>query len=571
MKRGIGTSGGIGIGYAMIINDTSVEVKKEHIQLVEEEVSRYEEAKKTFIQRTTELINNLNGKLGKKESMILQNQIYLVNDQELNSRITDCIKDEKICCEAAIEEACNVLIKLFSSMEDETLAQRAADIEDMKTRILRILMNIEDVNLSELPKDTVIIAKELTPSITAVMDTNHVVGIVTERGGDTSHAAILARALEIPAVLNVRNAMSEIHNKEQVIVDGSYGEVFVNPLGKTLEIYNRKQKCYIEKQLELRKYISRDTLSMDGKKVELVANIGMPEEAAKAIDSGAEGIGLFRTEFLFMNGYTMPTEEEQFEAYKKAAIICKNKPVIIRTLDVGGDKDIPYMGLTKENNPFLGYRAIRYCLDRVDVFTRQLRAILRASAYGDIRIMIPLVTSLSEVVDVKRHIHNISNELDKKEIKYNKNIKLGVMIETPAASLMADVLAKEVDFFSIGTNDLIQYTVAVDRGNENVAYLYSPFNPAVLRSIRHIIQCGHNEGIPVGMCGEAAANPNMIPLLLAFGLDEFSVTASNILETRKNIASWSLEDAKNIMENVMKLWTEKEIVNYLAELEPRQD
>ena len=307
-------------------------------------------------------------------------------------------------------------------------------------------------------------------------------------------------------------------------------------------------------------------MTADGKEVMLAANIGNADDAIKAVKDGAEGVGLFRTEFLFMNGISMPTEEEQFENYRRAAVILKGRPLTIRTLDIGGDKDIPYMGLVKETNPFLGYRAIRFCLDRVDIFTTQLRAILRASAYGKIRIMIPMITSVSEVLEVKKLIEKICKNLDAKRIAYDKSIEVGIMIETPAAAVMADVLAKEVDFFSIGTNDLTQYTIAVDRGNENVSYLYSPFNPAVLRLIKYVIKCGHDAGIDVGMCGEAAGNEAMLPLLLSFGLDEYSVTASKILETRKNIASWTLKDACDVAANAMNMSTEKEIYNYLSDI-----
>ena len=330
-------------------------------------------------------------------------------------------------------------------------------------------------------------------------------------------------------------------------------------------MYNKKKKAYDERVKELKKYIDKQTVTRDGRKVMLVANIGNADEAAKAVKAGAEGVGLFRTEFLFMNKQALPTEEEQYNEYKKAAVVLDGRQLTIRTLDIGGDKDIPYMGLTKELNPFLGYRAIRFCLDRVDIFTTQLRAVLRASAYGNIRIMIPMITSVTEVQAVKKIINGICRDLDKKDIKYDKDIKIGVMVETPAAAIMADVLAHEVDFFSIGTNDLTQYTLAVDRGNENVAYLYSALNPAVIRSIKHIIECAHNAGIEAGMCGEAAADERMIPLLLNFGLDEFSVTVSRVLETRKEIASWSSKEVKEITENVMNYSEEKEVSNYLSD------
>ena len=440
-----------------------------------------------------------------------------------------------------------------------------ADIEDMKQRLIAIMQGQKHIDLTKLSDNTVIIADEIHPSMTANMDTEHIAGIISEKGGDTSHASILARALEIPAVLSVKDICSKIAEGEEVIVDGAYGEVFVNPTPITLKIYNKKKKAYDERVKELKKYIDKQTVTRDGRKVMLAANIGNADEAAKAVKAGAEGVGLFRTEFLFMNKQALPTEEEQYNEYKKAAVVLDGRQLTIRTLDIGGDKDIPYMGLTKELNPFLGYRAIRFCLDRVDIFTTQLRAVLRASAYGNIRIMIPMITSVTEVQAVKKIINGICRDLDKKDIKYDKDIKIGVMVETPAAAIMADVLAHEVDFFSIGTNDLTQYTLAVDRGNENVAYLYSALNPAVIRSIKHIIECAHNAGIEAGMCGEAAADERMIPLLLNFGLDEFSVTVSRVLETRKEIASWSSKEVKEITENVMNYSEEKEVSNYLSD------
>ena len=441
--------------------------------------------------------------------------------------------------------------------------QRVADIEDLKHRILSMLSGNVTVDLSNLEPDTIIVAKQLHPSVTAAMDTKHVVGIIAEKGGETSHAAILARALEIPAVLSVKDACSKIADNESVIVDGEYGEVFLKPIEKTVQIYTKKKKEYQKKVKELKKYIDRETVTSDGYKVCLAANIGNEDDAVKGMKSGAEGVGLFRTEFLFMNGVSMPDEEKQFEAYKKAAIVLKGKTLTIRTLDVGGDKNIPYMGLAKETNPFLGYRAIRFCLGRVDVFTTQLRAILRASAFGKVRIMIPLVTSLEEVLRVKTLLKKVKESLDKQKIPYDKDIKLGIMIETPAAALISDLLAKEVDFFSIGTNDLTQYTMAVDRGNAKVAYLYSAYNPAVLRSMKNVIEAGNAAGIMVGMCGEAAADPLLIPLLISFGLGEFSVSATSVLRTRGTIAKWSKADADALAAKALSLSTEAEVAELL--------
>lgn len=567
MLRGIGTSKGIGIGKALIIHKCKNAVSRVKIKDTEAEVDKFNEAVEKFIQETNELVDKLSQKLNgdDKNALVLKNQEYLIRDPEFTSGVISAITNDKLNAEAAVEDTCEMLKNIFLSFNNDTMTQRVADIEDMKQRLIAIMQGQKHIDLTKLSDNTVIIADEIHPSMTANMDTEHIAGIISEKGGDTSHASILARALEIPAVLSVKDICSKIAEGEEVIVDGAYGEVFVNPTPITLKIYKKKKKAYDERVKELKKYIDKQTVTRDGRKVMLAANIGNADEAAKAVKAGAEGVGLFRTEFLFMNKQALPTEEEQYNEYKKAAVVLDGRQLTIRTLDIGGDKDIPYMGLTKELNPFLGYRAIRFCLDRVDIFTTQLRAVLRASAYGNIRIMIPMITSVTEVQAVKKIINGICRDLDKKDIKYDKDIKIGVMIETPAAAIMADVLAHEVDFFSIGTNDLTQYTLAVDRGNENVAYLYSALNPAVIRSIKHIIECAHNAGIEAGMCGEAAADERMIPLLLNFGLDEFSVTVSRVLETRKEIASWSSKEVKEITENVMNYSEEKEVSNYLSD------
>ncbi len=567
MLRGIGTSKGIGIGKALIIHKCKNAVSRVKIKDTEAEVDKFNEAVEKFIQETNELVDKLSQKLNgdDKNALVLKNQEYLIRDPEFTSGVISAITNDKLNAEAAVEDTCEILKNIFLSFNNDTMTQRVADIEDMKQRLIAIMQGQKHIDLTKLSDNTVIIADEIHPSMTANMDTEHIAGIISEKGGDTSHASILARALEIPAVLSVKDICSKIAEGEEVIVDGAYGEVFVNPTPITLKIYNKKKKAYDERVKELKKYIDKQTVTRDGRKVMLAANIGNADEAAKAVKAGVEGVGLFRTEFLFMNKQALPTEEEQYNEYKKAAVVLDGRQLTIRTLDIGGDKDIPYMGLTKELNPFLGYRAIRFCLDRVDIFTTQLRAVLRASAYGNIRIMIPMITSVTEVQAVKKIINGICRDLDKKDIKYDKDIKIGVMVETPAAAIMADVLAHEVDFFSIGTNDLTQYTLAVDRGNENVAYLYSALNPAVIRSIKHIIECAHNAGIEAGMCGEAAADERMIPLLLNFGLDEFSVTVSRVLETRKEIASWSSKEVKEITENVMNYSEEKEVSNYLSD------
>ena len=400
--------------------------------------------------------------------------------------------------------------------------------------------------------------------MTAGINPKNVVGIVTELGGKTSHSAILARALEIPAVVAVSDFLGQVKDGDQVILDGDAGCVFVNPDVSVEKEYSDKRDAFLAEKKELEKYIGQPTVTKDGVTVELVANIGKPKDVEKVLEYDGEGVGLFRTEFLFMDRNSMPTEDEQFEAYKKVAEALGGKPVIIRTLDIGGDKEIPYMGLEKDENPFLGYRAIRLCLDRKeDIYKPQLRALLRASAFGNIKIMIPMVTCIDEYREAKALIDELKLELDRKGIAYNKDIQVGIMVETAAASLIADIFAKEADFFSIGTNDLTQYTMSVDRGNDKVSYLYSTFNPAVLRSIRRIIACGREEGIMVGMCGEAASDPMMIPLLLAFGLNEFSMSASAILYSRKLITSLSIQELQAVADKAMSFTTTKEVEDYM--------
>ena len=485
----------------------------------------------------------------------------MLKDPAMSSSIEGNISSG-CCAEDAVAQVCDMFIGVFSMADDELTKQRASDVEDIKNGLITMLLGKEEVDIASAPSGTVLVAKDLTPSMTSCIVKENIVGIVTEVGGKTSHSAILARAMEIPAVLSVPNVVETFENGQEIIVDGSHGEVIENPSDGEIAIYREKTIEYKKEKEELKKFIGKETITADGVKVELCCNIGKPDDADAVLSKDGEGVGLFRTEFLYMDSSSIPTEEEQFEAYKKTVLKLGDKPLIIRTLDVGGDKDIPYLGLSKEDNPFMGFRAVRYCLHREDVYKPQLRALLRASAFGNIKIMIPLVTCIDEVRQVKAMIENIKAELDSDNIAYNKDIQVGVMVETPAASLIADLLAEEADFFSIGTNDLTGYTMAVDRGNADVAYLYSAFQPAVLRSIKKIIEDGKD--IMVGMCGEAAADPLLIPLLLAFGLDEFSVSATSVLKTRKIISQWTIDEAKEVAEKALTLKTESEVVEYLT-------
>ncbi len=490
----------------------------------------------------------------------------LLSDPMLLGEVESMIEKDQVNSEFAIETVCTNYAEMFASMGDELMQQRATDMRDIKTRMQKVLLGVESVDIASLPAGSVILAKDLTPSMTAGINPANVAGIVTELGGRTAHSAILARALEIPAVVALAGILDEVKNGDAIILDGSDGTVILNPDDATLAQYQGKREAFLKEKKELERYIGQPSITKDGVQVEIVANIGKPEDVDKVLQYDGEGVGLFRTEFLFMDRDAMPTEEEQFEAYRKVAVALDGKPVIIRTLDIGGDKEIPYMGLEKDENPFLGYRAVRFCLDRKDdVYRPQLRALLRASAFGNIKIMVPLVTCIDEYRAVKALVEEIKAELDDKGIKYNPEIQLGIMVETAAASLIADIFAKEVDFFSIGTNDLTQYTMSVDRGNDKISYLYSTFNPAVLRSIKRIISCAREAGIMVGMCGEAASDPMMIPLLLAFGLNEFSMSPSAILRARKLITGYSTEELLAVADKAMSFATAAEVENYMKE------
>lgn len=564
MYKGIAGSEGIGIGTVVLIEEHEINIETKRVEETGAEIERLQNAIEKFVADTNVMAEKMDITVGKKDADILRGHIQMLQDPMIEEQISALIISEKITAEMAVEQVLEQTAEMFSRIPDELLQQRATDFRDIKTRMLKILLGIEDVDISQVPAGTVIVARDLTPSMTAGINPENIEGILTEVGGRTSHSAILARAMEVPAVLSIENICSIAKNGDKVVLDGTSGEAILNPDDETVEKFKKMYSDYQNEKALLKEYAGKPSQTKDGVKVELVCNIGKPADANKAVECDGEGIGLFRTEFLFMDRDSMPTEEEQFEAYKEVAEKMKGKPVIIRTLDIGGDKDVPYLGLEHEDNPFLGFRAIRYCLQRKDIYEIQLKALLRASAFGKIKIMVPLVTGVDELRQVKAMIKDIMAELDKEGVAYNKNIEVGVMMETPAACMMADALAKEAAFFSIGTNDLTGYTMAVDRGNAKVAYLYSTYNPAVLRAIKRIIECGKKEGIMVGMCGEAAADSKLIPLLLAFGLDEFSVSATSVLKTRKTISDCTMDECKALADKVMECVTEEEVLEILG-------
>lgn len=562
MNKGIAGSAGYGVGKVVIISDAKPEYENRTITDTDAEIKRYDDAVAAFTEKTHAMAEAMKESVGEHNAEILEGHILLLTDPGMDE-ITKGAIMSGTCAEAAFESTCDMFAGMFQMADDELTRQRATDIGDIKVRMLKILTGTPDMNISEVPAGTILVAEDLTPSMTAGIVKENVAGIITAVGGKTSHSAILARALEIPAVLSVDGIVDKVSDGMTAVVDGCDGICILDPSQEEIDEYQAKREKYLSDKALLEVYRGKDTVTADGVKVHLYGNIGNPEDAKQVAACDGEGVGLFRTEFLFMGASELPSEEEQFQAYKAAAETMEGREVIIRTLDVGGDKDIPYLGLEKEDNPFLGFRAVRYCLQNKDSYRVQLRALLRASAFGDIKIMVPLVTCVDEIRRVKALVKELMAELDAENIAYNKDIQVGAMIETPAASLIADLLAKEADFFSIGTNDLTQYTMAVDRGNAKVAYLYSSYNPAVLRSMKNIIEAANAAGIMVGMCGEAAADPLLIPLLISFGLGEFSVSATSVLATRGTIAKWSKAEADELAAKALSLATETEVAELL--------
>ena len=563
MLKGVGASSGIGIGTIVCIREESLDYSKVVFQGEAEEKARLKEAVDTFCKVTQEMAEDIRQRVGEKESEILSGQIMMLSDPFMTGQMEEMIASGS-CAEAALDSVCQMHIEMFSNVDDELMRQRATDIRDIRTRMLRLLLGVSSVDIASLPAGTVLAAKDLTPSMTVGLKKENISAILTEIGGKTSHSAILARALEIPAVLGIPQVLDQVSDGQQAIVDGESGEVILSPDEDTLKRYTAQWKEQQEQKAMLSVYRDRKTQDADGRNYELYSNIGSVAEAQIALENGAEGIGLFRTEFLFMDRTAMPTEQEQYEAYKAVSDIMQGKEVIIRTLDVGGDKEISYLKMESEQNPFLGWRAIRYCLEESDLFKVQIRALLRAGAeHKNIKIMLPLVTGVQEIRAAKQLLEECKQELAAQGIAYDDNIQVGIMIETPAAALIVDLLAKEAAFFSIGTNDLTQYTLAVDRGNAKVENLYTTLHPAVLRSIRSIIRAAKEAKIPVGMCGEAAADPALIPLLLEFGLDEMSVSASSILKTRKIVSQWSQKETAEVEQKAMQLDEPQAVEEYL--------
>lgn len=559
MLVGKGVSDGIGLGKVVILKENELKIEKQKIEDISAEKQLVYNSIKEVENEIEDLIQNISG----TEKEIMQAYLMILQDPNLTEEIIKIMEQEKCNSLYAVETGLNKIIKTFEEMDDPYMSARSRDIEDMKKRILSKMLNIKEIDLSKLPKNTILVAKELSTSDTAKMNLKNISGIITEIGGVNSHMAIIARTNEIPAIVGIKHIFENIKESDYIALNGKTGEIFLNPKQEKIEELTKNQESLKQEKLELEKYKNEKTITKDGHQVELLANIGGPQDIQIVIDNTAEGVGLLRSEFLYMDAIDFPSEDEQFIAYKKIAESLENKRLVIRTLDIGGDKDLKYMKLPKEENPFLGYRAIRIYLDNVDLFKVQLRAILRASSYGNVSIMFPMISSVDELRKSKEIIEEVKKELNSKNIKFNENIEVGIMVEIPSSAIMADEFAKECDFFSIGTNDLIQYTIAVERGNEKLTNLYSHYNPAVIRLIKSAIDGAHKNGILCGMCGEAAGDVNFIPLLVGLGLDEFSMNANKILSVRKLITGLNFEECKKLANNVLHLASTEEVKDEL--------
>ena len=561
MFKGKGVSVGIGFGTAVVLKEQERKIEKTTVDEPEKEMIRFKDALKQVEEDTQQIVDSATG----TEKEIMSAYLMIIQDPTLTVETENAISNLKYNAEYAVDVGFNSVIQLFESMDDEYMAGRARDIADIKNRVLAKLANEETINISKLPENTIIVATELTTSDTAKLDFKNVSGIISEIGGTNSHTSIMARTHAIPAITRVEDATKIFRNGDKIAINGSTGEIYLNPTQEETEQLQKLQKQLKEEKVELEKYKKLDTRTKDDYKVELVANIGTPADIESVIKNSAEGVGLFRSEFLYMDNENMPTEEEQFEAYKKVAEAMGDKPVIIRTLDVGGDKEIKYLHLEKEANPFLGYRAIRLCLDNIAIFKIQLRAILRASAFGNLSIMFPMISSIEELREAKKILEECKKELDGENINYNKNIKTGIMIEIPSAALISVGLATECDFFSIGTNDLIQYTVAVERGNEKISKLYTKYHPAVIKLVKLAIDGAHSANIFCGMCGEAASDELYVPLLVGLGLDEFSMNPNSILKTRKRIGELDRKECEKLANEILIMTSAEEVEKRLKE------
>ncbi len=563
--QGIPASSGIAIAKAYRLENPELSVEKKTIDNAQAEVERFEKAVEISKTELEKIKEHAHKELGADKAEIFSAHLLVLSDPELLNPIKDKIKSDSVNAEYALDETAGMFINMFEQMDNEYMKERAADIRDVTKRVLAHLLGVTVSNPALISEEVVIIAEDLTPSDTAQLNRQYVKAFTTDIGGRTSHSAIMARSMEIPAVVGTKNVMETIQNDTMVIIDGLDGMVIVDPTEEEIATYTEKQEKHEAQKKEWAKLVNEKSLSSDGQEVELAANIGTPKDVKGVLTNGGEGVGLYRTEFLYMGRTELPTEDEQYKAYKEVLESMEGKPVVVRTLDIGGDKELPYLNLPKEMNPFLGFRAIRLCLEEQDIFRTQLRALLRASSYGNLKIMFPMIATLDEFRQAKAILLEEKEELVKNGTTVNENIEIGIMVEIPSTAVLADIFAKEVDFFSIGTNDLIQYTMAADRMNEQVSYLYQPYNPAILRLVDNVIQAAHKNGKWAGMCGEMAGDPIAIPILLGLGLDEFSMSATSILPARSQLRNISKEEAASYREEILGMSTAEEVVEFVKE------
>ncbi|MFP7295943.1 phosphoenolpyruvate--protein phosphotransferase [Neobacillus niacini] len=558
--QGIAASNGIAIAKAYRLVEPNLSFEKQTIEDTETEVSRFRKAIEKSKAELEAIRDRAQVELGADKAAIFEAHLLVLTDPELNGPIEDKIKSEKVNAEAALKDTADMFVMMFEQMDNEYMKERAADIRDVTKRVLAHLLGVQLVNPSMIAEEVIIVAEDLTPSDTAQLNRQFVLGFTTDIGGRTSHSAIMARSMEIPAVVGTKTATEEINNGDLVIVDGLKGEVHINPTPELVEEYRNIHQQYEAQKTEWAKLVNEKTVSADGHHVELAANIGTPNDLKGVVQNGGEGVGLYRTEFLYMGRDQLPTEEEQFDAYKAVLEGMNGKPVVVRTLDIGGDKELPYLQLPKELNPFLGFRAIRLCLEEQDIFRTQLRALLRASIYGNLKVMFPMIATLDEFREAKAILEDEKQKLISAGHDVSDSIELGIMVEIPSTAVLADQFAKEVDFFSIGTNDLIQYTMAADRMNQRVSYLYQPYSPSILRLVKMVIDAAHAEGKWAGMCGEMAGDETAIPLLLGLGLDEFSMSATSILKARSQIKKLSKTEMEKLAAQVLNMQTTAQVI-----------
>ena len=562
MLKGIAASSGITIAKAYKLETPEISIVKKEANCAEE-CAKFDEAVAVSRKEIETIKEKAAGKLSDEELAIFDAHLMVADDPALSSEVKMMCENENCNCEYALDVVANNYITMFESLDDEYMRERAADIRDVTTRIKYHILGVQIADLSLIGEESVIVAHDLTPSDTAQLNKQYAKGFATEIGGRTSHSAIMARSLEIPAIVGIKGIMSEVKQGDTLILDAIKGEVLVNPDAETIAVYQQKAQQYAEEVAALKVLKDQPTITTDGHRVELVANIGTPDDVDSVIENGAEGVGLYRTEFLYMNATALPTEEDQFVAYKKVLEAMNPKPVVVRTLDIGGDKKLPYLPIDPEMNPFLGYRAIRLCLDRKEIFRTQLRALIRASAYGKLRIMFPMIATINEFKEAKSIYEEERAKLVEEGVAVSDDIQVGMMVEIPAAAVLADQFAKISDFFSIGTNDLIQYSMAADRMSEKVAYLYQPFNPSILNLVKMTIDGAHKEGKWCGMCGEMAGEPDAISVLMGLGLDEFSMSATSVLRARKIANGISYSDMQQLANKAVAMSTAEEVLDLI--------